>query len=290
MLGSELNEKSILDIYQKAKRTLADKFYLICYVAGEKFFCAPDGDATLNKEQAAVFDMPAKAAAKIENFLQDVYEYVTVKSRDKLLQGTAIVPVEQLKESTLDEDFGMGVGAPVGADQGIPYGGDGKAVVPCYMGMTSRFGSVGNKATGFGGILWPKRKKKKRRKVSYYPNFVRESVEDDSITPENLAAFLEDLGITDDIYAVQETDDNVIVVSLNANPVTTSYVDDVNNLFSVISISDYNSQDVIIITIDRLTQTASIRIADEEVVTGMACANMTDFEAVWQELNNLTEA
>jgi hypothetical protein len=22
----------------------------------------------------------------------------------------------------LDEDFGMGVGAPVGADQGIPYG------------------------------------------------------------------------------------------------------------------------------------------------------------------------
>ena len=97
------------------------------------------------------------------------------------------------------------------------------------------------------------------------------------------------MGITDDIYSVQETDDNVIVVSLNANPVTTSYVDDVNNLFSVISISDYNSRDVIIITIDRLTQTASIRIADEEVVTGMACANMTDFEAVWQELNNLTE-
>ena len=40
-------------------------------------------------------------------------------------------------KSSLYEDFGMGVGAPIGADQGIPYGGDGKAVVPCYMGCTS---------------------------------------------------------------------------------------------------------------------------------------------------------
>lgn len=62
----------------------------------------------------------------------------------------------------LDEDFGMGVGAPVGADQGIPYGGDGKAVVPCYMGMNSRFGEIGKKATGFGKLLWPKRRKKKK--------------------------------------------------------------------------------------------------------------------------------
>lgn len=58
----------------------------------------------------------------------------------------------------LDEDFGMGVGA----DQGIPYGGDGKAVVPCYMGMNSRFGEIGKKATGFGNLLWPKRRKKRR--------------------------------------------------------------------------------------------------------------------------------
>lgn len=62
----------------------------------------------------------------------------------------------------LDEDFGMGVGAPVGADQGIPYGGDGKAVVPCYMGMNSRFGEIGKKASGFGNLLWPKRRKKKK--------------------------------------------------------------------------------------------------------------------------------
>ncbi len=62
----------------------------------------------------------------------------------------------------LDEDFGMGVGAPVGADQGIPYGGDGCAVVPCYMGMNSRFGKIGKKATGFGNLRWPKRRKKKK--------------------------------------------------------------------------------------------------------------------------------
>lgn len=194
-----------------------------------------------------------------------------------------------LKSEQMNEDFGMGVGSPLGADQGIPFGGDGKAVVPCYMGMTSRFGSVGNKATGFGGILWPKRKKKKRHKVSHYPNFVLESCEDDTLTPENIVCFLEDQGITDNVYDVQETEDNNIVISLNAEPVTTTYIDDVNNLFSVISVSDYNSADVIIILIDRLSQTASIRIADEEVLNGLACATMTDFESVWQELNSVTE-
>ena len=280
MLQSTMNENK-----------LQDGYYLICKLFNEVFYCMMDGDATLNRAEAAVFKTKDAIADKLATFAQDVFEYAGGPiSREKVLSKVTVVPCAKLSEALVNEDFGMGVGAPVGADQGIPYGGDGKAVVPCYMGMTSRFGSVGNKATGFGGILWPKRKKKKRRKVSYYPNFVRESFEDDSITPENLVEFLEDLGITDDIYAVQETVDNVIVVSLNANPVTTSYVDDVNNLFSVISISDYNSRDVIIITIDRLTQTASIRIADEEVVTGMACANMTDFEAVWQELNNLTEA
>lgn len=66
--------------------------------------------------------------------------------------------------SELNEDFGMGVAAPLGADQGIPFGGDGKAVVPCYMGMTSRFGSIGNRPTGFGSLLWPNRKKRRRKK------------------------------------------------------------------------------------------------------------------------------
>ena len=30
--------------------------------------------------------------------------------------------------NALNEDFGMGVGAPLGADQGIPHSGDSKAV------------------------------------------------------------------------------------------------------------------------------------------------------------------
>jgi len=31
------------------------------------------------------------------------------------------------------------------------------------MGITSRFGKLGNKATGFGSLLWPKRKKTRRK-------------------------------------------------------------------------------------------------------------------------------
>lgn len=194
------------------------------------------------------------------------------------------------KLNKLDEDFGIGVGAPLGADQGIPYGGDGKAVAPCYMGITSRFGSVGKKATGFGNLLWPKRRKKRRRHRIAYPNFVRESVEDIELTPENIVSFLESKGIHDNVYHVEETDDNNIVVSLNANPTVSRYVDDVDNLFSVITISDYDETNEIVICIDRLTQTASIRLAGEEVRVGLACTSMTDFENIWNELDNLTEA
>lgn len=189
----------------------------------------------------------------------------------------------------LTEDFGIGVGAPLGADQGIPYGGDGKAVYPCYMGMTSRFGSVGEKATGFGNILFPKRRKKRRKLRHTYPNFVRESVENVELTPENIVSFLESKGILDTVYHVEETDDNNIVVSLNANPTISRYVDDVNNLFSVITVDDYDDTNEIVITIDRLTQTASIRLAGEEMRTGLACATMADFENVWNELDNLTD-
>lgn len=189
----------------------------------------------------------------------------------------------------LDEDFGISIGAPLGADQGIPYGGDGKAVAPCYMGMTSRFGSVGKKATGFGNILFPKRRRKKHRLRHAYPNFVRESIEDIELTPTNIVSFLESKGVPDTVYHVEETDDNSIVVSLNANPTVSRYVDDVNNLFSVITVNDYDDTNEIIITIDRLAQTASIRLAGEEVRTGLACTSMTDFENVWNELDNLTE-
>lgn len=41
--------------------------------------------------------------------------------------------------SALNEDFGMGVGAPLGADQGIPHGGDAKAVfAPISLALVRR--------------------------------------------------------------------------------------------------------------------------------------------------------
>lgn len=277
MLQSKLNEN-----------TLQDGYYLICKLFNEVFYCMMDGDATLKRAEAAIFGDKHAIASKLADFAQDVSEYACSQvSLKKVLSKIRIVPCAKLSEALVNEDFGMGVGAPVGADQGIPYGGDGKAVVPCYMGCTSRHGTV-NKATGFGGILWPKRKKKRLKRR--YPNFVQEAYEDNySLTGVNIAEFLEEHGVDDSVYCVEETDDNNIVITLNADPVETDYVQNVNNLFAEISIVDYNSPDVIIINIDRLTQTASIRIADEDAVSGIACANMQDFENVWNTLNNLTE-
>ena len=266
---------------------LQDGYYLICKIFNEVFYCMLDGDATLKRAEAAIFGDKQAIAAKIADFAQDVFEYSGDLSLKKIISKMKVVPCAKLSEALVNEDFGMGVGAPVGADQGIPYGGDGKAVVPCYMGCTSRHGTV-NKATGFGGILWPKRKKKRLKRR--YPNFVQEAYEDDyTLTAVNIAEFLEEHDVDDSVYHIEETDDNNIVVTLNADPVETNYVQDINNLFAEISIVDYNSSDVIIINIDRLSQTASIRIADEEVISNMACANMQDFENVWEALNNLTE-
>lgn len=259
-------------------------YVLVCKIGYEMFYFAQDGDATLKRAEAKVFAEPRIDNESLTRFAQDVTEYELIRPA-RVINKSRFVPVDRIHEAYINEDFGMGVGAPVGADQGIPYGGDGKAVVPCYMGMTSRHGTV-NKATGFGSILWPKRRKKRKRN---YPNFVQEALEDDSLTPVNIAGFLEEQGLTDDIYSIEETDDNNIIVTLNAEPVTTNYVQDVNNLFAEISVTNYNSSEVIIIIIDRLSQTATIRIADEDAVSGMACACMQDFETVWDTLNNLTE-
>lgn len=275
--------KSTLD-----ENRLHTGYYLICKLFNEVFYCMLDGDATLKRDEAAVFDDEHAIVSILTNFAQDVFEYASSPvSIKKIMSNMRVVPCAELSEALVNEDFGMGVGAPVGADQGIPYGGDGKAVVPCYMGCTSRHGTV-NKATGFGGILWPKRKKKRHKRR--YPNFVQEAYDADyNLTAVNIAEFLEEQGINDTVYHIEETDDNTIVITLNADPVETNYVQNVNNLFAEISIIDYNSVDVIIINIDRLTQTASIRIADEDVVSGIACANMQDFENVWNTLNNMTE-
>lgn len=70
--------------------------------------------------------------------------------------------------SKIDEDFGIGVGAPLGADQGIPFGGDGKAVVPCYMGTYSRFGKIDNKPIENNKHKFKRKKKKKTSKLKVF--------------------------------------------------------------------------------------------------------------------------
>lgn len=51
-----------------------------------------------------------------------------------------MIEFDKEKLMNLNEDFGIGVGAPLGADQGIPLGGDCKAVVPVRMfGLQRRF-------------------------------------------------------------------------------------------------------------------------------------------------------
>ena len=47
----------------------------------------------------------------------------------------ALELLEENGYKVLDEDFGIGVGGPLGADQGIPYGGDCKGCCPQRMGL-----------------------------------------------------------------------------------------------------------------------------------------------------------
>ena len=46
--------------------------------------------------------------------------------------------VKNFTANRLDEDFGMGVSAPVGLDQGVPYSGDGSGVYAKPMGLYTR--------------------------------------------------------------------------------------------------------------------------------------------------------
>ena len=85
--------------------------------------------------------------------------------------------VEVLKKNgykVLDEDFGIGVGAPLGADQGIPHGGDCKGCCPQRMGLLyqrSPFsinplykGVPDAHHPGYWLNQIPKKKKKKKKK------------------------------------------------------------------------------------------------------------------------------
>lgn len=77
----------------------------------------------------------------------------------------------------LDEDFGIGVGAPCGLDQGIPHGGDCKGCCPQRMGLLYQRSpySINPFYAGVADAHHPgywlkqipkkKRRKKKRRKL-----------------------------------------------------------------------------------------------------------------------------
>lgn len=81
----------------------------------------------------------------------------------------------------LDEDFGIGVGAPCGLDQGIPHGGDGKGCCPQRMGLLFHR-SPFSVNPFFAGVpnahhpqYWlnqiPKKKKKKKKKRKLKESF-----------------------------------------------------------------------------------------------------------------------
>ena len=58
---------------------------------------------------------------------------------DKQIRENTAKLMENQRRNALNEDFGMNVGAPLGANQGIPYGGDGKAVfAPIAMALVRR--------------------------------------------------------------------------------------------------------------------------------------------------------
>ena len=57
--------------------------------------------------------------------------------------------------SALNEDFTMGVGAPLGADQGIPHGGDSKAVfAPISLALVRQRAGRSIKSINIGLILF----------------------------------------------------------------------------------------------------------------------------------------
>lgn len=86
----------------------------------------------------------------------------------------ALEILEESGYTVLDEDFSIGVGAPCGADQGIPHGGDCIGVAPARLGpLFTR--SPYSRNPNYKGVpdahhpeYWlrqiRKRKKKKKRK------------------------------------------------------------------------------------------------------------------------------
>ena len=69
-----------------------------------------------------------------------VPEQLTVATiPDRVIRENTAKLMENQRRQAINEDFGMNVGAPLGANQGIPFGGDGKAVfAPIAMALVRR--------------------------------------------------------------------------------------------------------------------------------------------------------
>lgn len=71
-------------------------------------------------------DIPIEETVEPVEFAEEIF--------DRVLEGEFDESVEiGADDLILDEDFGIGVGGLTGADQGIPHGGDCKAVVAFRM-------------------------------------------------------------------------------------------------------------------------------------------------------------
>lgn len=71
-------------------------------------------------------DIPIEETAEPKEFAEDIFDRVLEGEFDESVKITA-------DDLNLVEDFGIGVGGLTGADQGIPHGGDCKAVVAFRM-------------------------------------------------------------------------------------------------------------------------------------------------------------
>ena len=71
-------------------------------------------------------EIPIEETAEPAEFAEDIFDRVLEGEFDESVKITA-------DDLNLVEDFGIGVGGLTGADQGIPHGGDCKAVVAFRM-------------------------------------------------------------------------------------------------------------------------------------------------------------
>lgn len=91
-----------------------------------KYFAIGYKKATENWDS----DIPIEETVEPVEFAENIFDRVLEGEFDDELGESVEIDADDL---ILDEDFGIGVGGLTGADQGIPHGGDCKAVVAFRM-------------------------------------------------------------------------------------------------------------------------------------------------------------